>query len=210
MPDIRLVRPRGSRVWLWTGGLVAASLLVLAFSAFFGDPTETARTRGAGAAANFGAERGAVIPVVATPFESIPQLTPGTVGLLVHLTGTAESVVRNNAVWVRARGGRRILVRFEPAPPAGTRIPVYAGGGVSLDGYVQRIARAELEVVLRSLGVGLPRPSPGVKFGDIPDSGFIRIDSLFVKNYYVSVRPQALSGGTPARPGPAAPAAGGR
>lgn len=193
MPDIRLVRPRGSRIWLWTGGLVGASLLILAVSHFLGDPTAKARHGAVGAAANFGSDRAPVIPVVPTAFDALPTLGEGDVGRLVHLTGTAESIVRNNAVWVRATGGRRILVRFEPAPPAGTRIPIYAGGGVNLDGYVQRIARAELNVWLRSLGVSLPRPEPGVKFGDVPDSGFIRIDSLFVKNYYVSVRPEALA-----------------
>lgn len=193
MADIRLVRPRGSRIWLYTGTLVGAALLILLFSYFFGDPTAKARHGPVGAAANFGADRAPVIPVVPTAFESLSSLGEGDVGRLVHLTGTAESIVRNNAVWVRATGGRRILVRFEPAPPEGTRIPIYAGGGVSVDGYIQRIARAELNVWLRSLGVGLPRPEPGVKFGDVPDSGFIRIDSLFVKNYYVSVRPDALA-----------------
>ncbi|HEX2093840.1 MAG TPA: hypothetical protein VHG28_15665 [Longimicrobiaceae bacterium] len=190
MPDIRLVRPRGSHVWLWTGGLIVVSLLILAFSAFFGDPTEAARNRQVGAKANFGADRPPVIPVAATPFESLVTLSEGNVGLLVRLTGTAESRVVGNAVWVRAVGGRRILVRFEPPPE--TRVPLFPGSTVSLDGYIQRIARAELNVWLDSLGVALPRPRPGVKFGDLPDSGFMRIDSLFVKNYYVSVRPEGI------------------
>lgn len=194
MPDIRLVRPRGAHVWVWVGGLAAVALVVLAFSFLFGDPTEAARTHRVGAGANFGADRAPVVPVVVTPFEAVTGLGERDVGRLVHLEGWAESRVRRNTVWVRAADGRRILVRFEPPPPEGTPVPVVAGGRVSVDGYLQKIAQAELKVLLDSLGVGLPRPRPAVeeKFGALPDSGFIRIDSLFVKNFYVSVRPEAL------------------
>jgi len=196
MPDIRLVRPRGSPVWLLVGGLVLISLGVLAISMFAGDPTESARTNQVGATANFGADRAPVIPVAPTPFESVTELTEGDLGRLVRLTGFAESRVAGNSVWVRATGGRRILVRFEPDPPEGTRVALYPGSAVSLDGYIQKIARAELKVRLDSLGVRLPRPTPrpGGKFGDVPDSGFLRVDSLFVKNFYVSVRPEAIPG----------------
>lgn len=207
MPDIRLVRPRGSYVWLLVGGLIAASLGILAISMFAGDPTEAARTNQVGARANFGAERAPVIPVAPTPFEAVTTLSEDDLGRLVRLNGVAESRVAGSSVWVRADGGRRILVRFEPPPPEGTRVGIFPGGAVSLDGYIQKIARAELKVRLDSLGVRLPRPTPrvGGKFGDIPDSGFLRVDSLFVKNFYISVRPEALAG-APAPEG--APAAG--
>jgi hypothetical protein len=193
MADIRLVRQRGARVWIWVGVLVAASLVVLGFSVFFGDPTEAAKTRRVGARANFGADRAPVIPVVVTPFEAVGSLSERDVGRLVHLEGWAQTPVRRNAVWVRATDGRRILVRFEPPPPG--KVPVVAGGRVSVNGYLQKIALAELKVTLDSLGTALPRPRPTVaeKFGELPDSGFLRVDSLFVKNFYVSVRPEALA-----------------
>ena len=210
MPDIRLVRPRGSYVWLLVGGLIAASLAVLLFTWFAGDPTEAARTNQVGARANFGSARAPVIPVAPTPFEAVSELSEDDLGRLVRLTAVAESRLAGNAVWVRAAGGRRILVRFEPPPPEGTRIPIYPGAAVSLDGYIQKIARAELKVRLDSLGVRLPRPTPraGGKFGDIPDSGFIRIDSLFVKNFYISVRPEAIPGVSPTAAPPAGAGAG--
>lgn len=195
MPDIRLVRPSGSYLWIIIGGLVAVSLLVLVVSMFTGDPTEAAKTRQVGASADFGAERAPVIPVIPTPFAEVSALSEDDVGLLVRLTGVAESRLVGNSVWVRAADGRRILVRLEP-PPEGTRVSIFPGSVVSLNGYVQKIARAELKVLLDSLGVSLPRPTekPGGKFGDLPDAGFLRVDSLFVKNYYVSVRPEALAG----------------
>jgi hypothetical protein len=207
MPDIRLVRPRGSQLWLLIGALVTVSLAVLAFSLFFGDPTEAAETARVGARANFGAERAPVIPVEPTPFDAVSQLTEADLGTLVRLTGVAESRVVGNSVWVRSTGGRRILVRFEPPPPEGTRLGIVPGGAVRLDGYIQKIAQAELKVRLDSLGVRLPRPTPrpGGKFGDLPDSGFLRVDSLFVKSFYVSVRPEALPGAAaPAAPTPGA------
>lgn len=201
MADIRLVRPGGSRVWVWVGLIVALCLGVLTVSAFLGDPTEAALSNRVGAGADFGANRAPVIPVVVTPFPSVSELTERDVGRLVHLEGWAASGVRRNVVWVRASDGRRILVRFEPAPPEGERIPVAGGGRVIVDGYLQRIAEAELRVTLDSLGVALPRPRPSVKFGDLPDSSFIRVDSLFVKNYYISVRPRAAATQAPASSG---------
>ena len=196
MPDIRLVRPRGSNVWLLVGALVVVSFAVLLFSMFFGDPTEAASTNQVGARANFGADRAPVIPVAPTPFEAVSDLNEDDLGRLVRLNAVAESRVVGNSVWVRSADGRRILVRFEPPPPEGTRVAIFPGGAVRLDGYVQKIARAELKVRLDSLGVRLPRPTPrpGGKFGDMPDSGFLRVDSLFIKNFYVSVRPEALPG----------------
>ncbi len=158
MPDIRLVRPRGSYVWLLVGGLIAASLSVLLVTWFAGDPTEAARTNQVGARANFGSERAPVIPVAPTPFEAVSELSEDDLGRLVHLTAVAESRLAGNSVWVRSAGGRRILVRFEPPPPEGTRLPIYPGAGVSLDGYIQKIARAELKVRLDSLGVASPAP----------------------------------------------------
>lgn len=193
MPDIRLVRPRGSRVWLWTGVLVAASLAVLAFSLYFGDPTEAAKTRQVGAQADFGADRAPVIPVVVTPFESVTELGERDVGRLVRLEGVAVSPVVANAVWVRTDDERRILVRFEPPPPPGALRRITPGSRIALEGYLHKIARAELEVWLDTLGVALPRPAPGTKFGDVPPPEFLRVDSLFVKKFYVSVRPEALA-----------------
>jgi len=192
MPDIRLVRPRANNLWLWTGGLVTAALLVLVFSLLFGDPTEAAKQRQVGARADFGADRAPVIPVVSTPFPSVTALGERDVGRLVRLEGWAESRVRGNAVWVRASDGRRILLRVEPPPAPGTALPFVPGGRVVVEGYLQRIAEAELRVWLDSLGVWLPRPKPSLKFGDLPDSGFIRVDSLFIKTFYVSVRPESL------------------
>ncbi|HEX2188033.1 MAG TPA: hypothetical protein VHG51_03995 [Longimicrobiaceae bacterium] len=194
MPDIRLVRPRGSSIWLVVGALIVVSLAVLVLSVFFGDPTEATGSNQVGARANFGGTRAPVIPAAPTPFEAVSDLSEDDLGRLVRLSGVAESRVAGNSVWVRSVGGRRILVRFEPPPPEGTRVGIVPGGAVALDGYIQKIARAELKVRLDSLGVRLPRPTPrpGGKFGDLPDSGFLRIDSLFVKNFYVSVRPESL------------------
>lgn len=193
MPDIRLARPRGHRVWIWIGGLAAASLAVLAFSLLFGDPTEAAKTRQVGADADFGADRAPVVPVVVTPFTSVTELGERDVGRLVQLEGWAASRVAGNAVWVRTSDDRRILVRFEPPPPPETPVRITPGSRVSLTGYLQKIAEAELKVRLDSLGVALPRPEPGQKFGDLPPKEFLRVDSLFVKNFYVSVRPEALA-----------------
>ncbi len=186
--DIRLVRGRNSRVWLWSGLLAGAGLLVLLVAVVFGDQTMQAK-RQVGADANFGAERGAVLPMEAEAFEALLPLDTREVGRLVHLSATAESPLRGGAVWVRTRGGRRILVRFDPVPE---RLAMGPGAGLAVTGYVQKLSRGELDLWTDTLGVVIPRPRPGVKFGDLPDSSFARIDSLFIRDYFVLVRPEGL------------------
>lgn len=189
--DIRLVRGRESRVWLWVGLLAALSIAVLVAAAVFGDQTMQAK-RQVGAAANFGADRAEVLPMQTEEFENLLPLDTRELGRLVHLSATAESGVRASAVWVRTPSGRRILVRFEPEPPAGALRALGPGSGVEVNGYLQRVSRAEFEMWMDTLNVAIPRPRPGTKFGDVPDSGFAKIDSLFIKDFYVSVRPEGL------------------
>jgi hypothetical protein len=199
--DIRMVRRRGSRVWLWVGTLAALSLLVWAGSTFvFGDATTRSAERAVGADARFGADRAPVQPMDAEPFASVLPLETRELGRLVRLTGYPESRVRDGAVWVRAAGSRRILVRFEPEPPQGALSGVFPGAQIDVEGYVQRMSRAEFDTWMDTLGVVLPRPrqQQGGKFGDVPDSLFARVDSLFIRNFYVSVRPWGLQPG--ARP----------
>lgn len=191
MPDIRLVNRRGSRVWIWAGLLAGMGILVWTLALVLGDPTEDREQLLSGAAANFGADRAPVLPVQPTPFENIAPLQTRDLGRFVHLTGTAQSAARANALWVRARDNRRILVRFEPAPPEGAP-RVAPGSAVNLRGYLEKVSRAEFNVWMDTLRVAIPRPPPGRKFGDLPDSSFARVDSLFVKNFYVSVRPEGL------------------
>lgn len=189
--DIRLVRGRESRVWLWVGLLAAGSIAVLIAAAVFGDQTMSAK-RQVGAAANFGADRGEVLPMQTEEFETLLPLDTRELGRLVHLSATAESVVRANAVWVRTPSGRRILVRFEPDPPEGALRALGPGSRLDVNGYLQRVSRAEFDMWADTLNVVIPRPRPGTKFGDVPDSGFAKIDSLFIKDFYVSVRPEGL------------------
>lgn len=218
MPDIRLVRPRGRHLGAWAAGFAVLGLLMWASAFVFGDRTEERQRIGA----EIGMERAPILAAEPTPFQSMVPLQPRDLGRLTRLTGVAESGVRRNAVWVRAAGGRRILVRFEPAPDTteanaavrGAIASIRPGSAVSLDGYLQKISAAEFRAVIDTLGVALPRPKPGRKFGDRPDSNFLRIDSLFIKNYYVSVRPQTLVSGmdsaalaAAARRAPALPAA---
>ncbi|HEX2209003.1 MAG TPA: hypothetical protein VHG93_15095 [Longimicrobium sp.] len=189
--DIRLVRGRESRVWLWVGLLAAASMAVLIAAMLFGDQTMSAK-RQVGAAANFGADRAEVLPMHTEEFETLLPLDNRELGRLVHLSATAESGVRDHAVWVRTPSGRRILVRFEPDPPAGALRAFGPGSHVDVNGYLGRISRAEFDMWMDTLNVVIPRPRPGTKFGDVPDSGFAKIDSLFIRDYYVSVRPEGL------------------
>ncbi|HEX5725432.1 MAG TPA: hypothetical protein VFX98_08195 [Longimicrobiaceae bacterium] len=198
--DIRLVR-RNSRLWLWTGLLVAVSLLVWASSYLFGDPT--VRRRASGAAAGFGENRAAVLPMETERFEAVLPLEDRELGRLLNLRGTAESRLAGGAVWVRTDPGRRILVRFEPTAPESFRL--YPGSRLDVNGYLHKISRAEFEMWMDSLRVVLPRPRPSIKFGELPDSGFTAIDSLFIRNYYISVRPEGIRSRGASGPPPAAP-----
>jgi hypothetical protein len=190
--DIRLVRGRESRVWLTVLLLAGAGVLLLVGVTLFGGDETMKAKRQVGAMANFGADRAAVLPMETQAFETLLPLDTRELGRLVNLRGTAESGVRGNAVWVRTPSGRRILVRFEPDPPAGALRGIGPGAGLDVNGYVQKMSRAELDMWLDSLNVVIPRPRPGTKFGDLPDSGFAKIDSLFIKSFYVSVRPEGL------------------
>jgi hypothetical protein len=191
--DIRMVRGRESRAWLWVTVLALTSMLLLVAAAVFGDSTMSSK-RKVGAMAGFGADRAPVLPMEAQRFESLLPLDTRELGRLVHLTATAESRQRNLAVWVRTANGRRILVRFEPEPPASALRSLGPGSRLEVNGYLQRISRAEFDMWMDTLGVRIPRPRPGTKFGDVPDSGFAKIDSLFIKDFYVSVRPEGLRG----------------
>jgi len=174
-------------------------VLMMLAALVFGDRT-TRETSGVGAAANFGADRAPVRPVVVEPFAKLEQLKERELGRLVRVTGFAESRMRRNSVYVRASDGRRILIRFEPEPPEGALRSVYPGASIDVTGYLQKLSRTEWGVWMDTLGVGVPRPRPGAKFGDLPDSNFARVDSLFIKEFYISVRPEgigAVRGGTP-------------
>jgi hypothetical protein len=190
--DIRLVRGRESRVWLSVSLLAGAGILLLIAVTMFGGDATMSEKRQVGAAANFGANRAPVLPMETQPFESLLPLDTRELGRLVHLRAVAETGVRGNAVWVRTPTGRRILVRFEPAPPVAALRGMGPGSMLDVNGYVQKISRAEFDLWTDTLNVVIPRPRPGIKFGDLPDSGFAKIDSLFIKNFYVSVRPEGL------------------
>jgi hypothetical protein len=213
--DIRLVRPRGGKIWVWTGGLAALAVAALLLSLVFGDPTANMRIKKRMAV--FPTRRSTVTPLHAVSFESVRPLEDRALGRLLHLSGTVQSGIARNAVWVKADGGRRILVRFEPAPPAGALNRIAYSGRVEVDGYLTKIPQAEFAGWMDSLRVAIPRPEPGVKFGDVPDSNFVRVDSLFVKSYYLAVRPTGIGAAAgapvpatvatpPAAPDSAAPA----
>ena len=214
--DIRLVRGRNQRLWAWTLAIVAVALVAWGSAFIFGDATNRPGIQ-VGAKANFGGERAQVVPMQSEAFESALPLEDRELGRLLRLTGTAESRTVRNAVWVRTANPRRwILLRVEPVPKGQGIRPFYPGGAVDVQGYLQKISRAEFDAWMDSLDVGLPRPTPGVKFGDLPDSGFTRIDSLFIRDYYISVRPEGVRGGLVAvapaatprpapRPAPVAP-----
>jgi hypothetical protein len=199
--DIRLVRGRNQRLWIWTLALVAISLVVWGSAFVFGDATNRPGMQ-VGAKANFGADRAPVVPMQSEAFERALPLDDRQLGRLLRINGTAESRTVRNAVWVRIASPRRwILVRVEPVPRGQTlRQPYFPGSAVQLQGYLSKISRAEFDAWIDSLRVGLPRPKPGVKFGDLPDSNFVRIDSLFIRDYYISVRPEAVRGGLAVAP----------
>lgn len=197
MPDIRLVQGSGARVWFLVSALAVAALLAWASAFMVGDATAPDELPRVGAAANFGANRPSVPPIDPVPFERLTPIQTRDRGRLVQVDGVAESGVALNSVWVRTNEGFRVLVRFEPAPPQSALEGIYPGASLVLTGYVQNIALAELQQVLDSLGVGLPRPPPARKFGDLPDPAFARIDSLYIKEYYVSVRPEGIPGNSP-------------
>lgn len=197
MPDIRLSPPRSDRLWLWVGILAALGLALWSTAFFLGDATDPAERPKVGADLDIGEDRTPVLPAQAVPFRSIDRVETRDLGRLIHLSGVAESGVRSNAVWVRASGGRRILVRFEPPPPEGALSRIGPGSAINVDGYLAKISRAEFEVWVDTLGVRIPQPPPGRKFGDLPDPGFARVDSMFVKTYYISVRPEGLDATPP-------------
>ena len=200
MADIRLARPRANRLWLYVGGLAAVGFILWASAFVVGDATDPSEAPKVGAQMGFGEERTPVLPAQATPFQALETLQTRDLGRLIRLTGAVESRVAGNAVWVRSPGGRRILVRFEPPPPPEALRRVASSGSVDLDGYLEKISEAEFDVWMDTLGVRIPRPPPGRKFGDLPEPAFARVDSLFIKNFYISVRPEALG----PRPEPAA------
>lgn len=192
MPDIRLVQPRTDRLWTWVLALALLGILLWASKFVVGDATDPERTRGVGANAGFGDTRAPLIPMPAEPFDEVDPIETRDLGRLVQLSGVIENGPRANSAWVRASDGRRILVRFEPPPPEGALSRFGPGSTIDVPGYVQKISRAEFEVWIDTLGASLPRPTPGRKFGDLPDPSFLRLDSLFVKTFYISVRPEAV------------------
>jgi hypothetical protein len=194
MPDIRLVHARSNRLWLWSGLLALIAIAVWAWGTFGYDPTAEGERPQIGEALNFGAERAPVLPIFPMPFDSVAPLSAHDIGTYVQLRGSALSAVRRDAVWVRSNDGRRILVRFEPSPPENAIAHIRSGGAVNLSGYVERVALAEFNLWMDTLGVRIPRPRPGAKFGDLPDPEFARVDALFVRDFYVSVRPEGTRG----------------
>jgi hypothetical protein len=192
MADIRLVQPRSGRLWIWMIGLALIGILLWASKFVVGDATDPANARGVGANAGFGDARAPLIPMPPEPFQDVDPVETRDLGRLVRITGVLENGVRANSGWVRASDGRRILVRFEPPPPPELLRRFGPGSTVDLQGYVEKISQAEFEVWIDTLGASIPRPPPGRKFGDLPDPAFARLDSMFVKTFYISVRPEAL------------------
>jgi len=145
MADIRLARPRANRLWLYVGGLAALGFALWASAFVVGDATDPADAPKVGAQMTFEEERTPVLPAQATPFQALETLQTRDLGRLVRLTGVVDSRVAANAAWVRSPGGRRILVRFEPAPTPEALRRVSSGGTVDLDGYLEKISEAEFE-----------------------------------------------------------------
>lgn len=192
MTDIRLIRPKGSRIWGIAGAFAFVGLVLWASAFVVGDATAPDELPRVGAAAGFGSGRATVLPANPVPFTAVTPPTTRDLGRLVRVTGIAESRVAASSVWIRTPDGYRVLVRFEPRPDPALLGGVGSGATVDFDGYLQNIAVAEFLQIMDSLGVRIPRPPPARKFGDLPDPGFARIDSLFIKDYYVSVRPEGI------------------
>lgn len=192
MADIRLVRPKASRVWFLMIGLATVGLLFWASAFIVGDATDPDELPQVGASANFGSVRAPVLPVESVPFGSLTPVQTRDLGRLVRVNGVAESVIRRNSLWVRTNDGYRILVQFEPTPPDGALSGIGPGSSIRMDGYLHNLALAEFKQIIDSLNVSVPRPPPARKFGDLPNPSFARVDSLYIKNYYVSVRPEGI------------------
>ncbi len=192
MTDIRLVQPKSSRIWGIAGVLAFIGLLLWASAFVIGDATAPDELPGVGAGAGFGEHRAPVLPARAAPMSTVLPPSTRDLGRLVNITGFAESGVAASSLWVRTPEGFRILVRFQPAPAAELLAGIGSGSTVSFNGYVTSIAVAEFHQIVDSLGVRIPRPPPARKFGDLPDPGFARVDSLFIKDFYVSVRPEGI------------------
>lgn len=201
MADIRLTQPRTGRIWVWSVGLALIGLLLWGSKFVLGDATEQARA--VGAAAGFGDDRAPLIPMPAEPFTEVKPIETRDLGRLVRLQGVMENGPRASSAWVRASDGRRILLRFEPAPPEGALSRFGPGSSISMEGYIEKISRAEFEVWIDTLGASIPRPPPGRKFGDLPPASFAQLDSMYVKTFYISVRPEGLE--TTTAPGEGAP-----
>lgn len=200
MADIRLVRPRGSQVWLVTGAVASVALVVWAVATFFGDPTQPDEQPRIGAAADFGANRAPVIPAQPTPLGALSPLRDRDLGRLVQFSAVTESRVVDRKTWVRTEDGRRILLRFDPEPPEGALGSIAPGRGINMEGYLARISEAEFKVWLDTLNVSIPRPPPGRKFGDLPSQEFLSRDSMYVKTFYISVRPEGINPKAKERP----------
>jgi hypothetical protein len=192
MADIRLVQPRSPRIWFVMGSLAAAGLLLWASAFIVGDPTAPDELPRVGAAANFGAVRAPVLPMEPVAFADLTPLQTRDLGRLVRVSGVVEGRVAVNSAWIRTPEGFRILVRFEPAPSPDLLLGIGGGSRVEFHGYLHNIALAEFLQIADSLHVRIPRPPPARKFGDLPDPGFARVDSLFIKDFYISVRPEGI------------------
>lgn len=180
--------------------LAVVGLLFWATAFVLGDATAPDELPRVGAAAGFGAVRAPILPIEAVPFGTLTPVQTRDLGRLVRVAGVAESHVAGNSVWVRTPEGYRILVRFEPAPAPELLRGIGSGANVSFNGYLHSIALAEFNQIIDSLNVRIPRPPPARKFGDLPDPSFARVDSLFIRNYYVSVRPEGIRPERTARP----------
>lgn len=200
MADIRLVRPKGSRVWLIMVSLATVGLALWGSVFLFGDATAPDEQPRVGASADFGSVRAPVLPVEPVPFGTLSPIQTRDIGRLVRIEGVAESGVRDNTLWVRTNDGYRILMQFEPEPEEGALSRFGPGSSVRVNGYLHDLALAEFRQITDSLGVRVPRPPPARKFGDLPNPAFARVDSLYVKNYYISVRPEGINPPTPAEP----------